>query len=166
MVRNAQTGAVGVEAVSFGVPQFDKLTVLPPFFAEPQGRWLLLREPVADPTGGLVYPFVVAGEPFIPAVTLEVPAGAKVDLMLQAYGVETSEPLVSFAIRGAGGLLPENGVVRALRRLPAEPGSASKFVAALDSTGLAPGRYWLDVQLTDRAKGTSASSSAPFSVIR
>jgi hypothetical protein len=69
LVRNGQTGAAGMRVASLDVPAFSAQSapvLLPPFFPEPAGRWLMVREANAR-AGQVPYPFMARDQPFIPA---------------------------------------------------------------------------------------------------
>ncbi|MGH9368753.1 MAG: hypothetical protein ACRD3M_13890, partial [Thermoanaerobaculia bacterium] len=171
LVRNGTTGHSGVFAASCSVPEIPggAPTVLPPFFGEAPGSWVMVRgNPRADaPPRPADYPFAVAGESFIPAAMPRLSGGAGAQVTVVAYnfpGGEKPAPLdVRAEIVGPDGKLrPAEAAVS--RRSDIERGGGRKVVLDFQPQGLAPGRYALKVAVTDPASKKTAESSSPFEV--
>jgi VWFA-related protein len=171
LVRNGTTGRAGVFSTRFEVPEIPggAPTVLPPFFEEAPGRWLMVRgSPRADaPPRPVDYPFAVAGESFIPAAAPVLPQGApaRVAVVIYNFGVSAKpEPLeVRAEIVGADGK-SRPADVTVLRRSDIERGGGRKVVLDFRPQGLSAGRYALKVAVTDPASKKTAEASSPFEV--
>ena len=102
LVREPATGKAGVYAVEVRVPEIPggAATVLPPFFPEPAGRWLMVRaNPRADaPQRAADYPFAVGGEPFIPAALPAVAPGTETSVAVFTYNVTAK--VAALAVKG------------------------------------------------------------------
>ncbi len=172
LVRSAGSGRSGVFATSVTVPEIPghAPTVLPPFFEEPAGRWLMVRgAPRADaPPRPADYPFAVAGDSFIPSVLGSVSAGESARVAVVAYNLGAPaakpEPLdVRAEIVGADGK-SRPAAVTVASRSDVERGAGRKVVLDFKPQGLAPGRYALKVAVTDPTSKKSAEASSAFEV--
>ena len=143
--------------------------VLPPFFEEAPGRWLMVRgNPREDaPPRPADYPFVIAGESFIPAAAALVTPGtpARVAVVAYNFGVSAKpEPLeVRAEVVGADGK-SRPADVTVVRRSDVERGGGRKVVLDFKPQGLSPGHYALKVAVTDPASKKTAEASSPFEV--
>ena len=171
LVRNGTTGRAGVFSTRVEVPEIPggAPVVLPPFFEEAQGRWLMVRgNPREDaPPRPADYPFVVGGESFVPAASAVVSpvAPARVAVVAYNFGVSAKpEPLeVRAEVVGADGK-SRPADVTVVRRSDVERGGGRKVVLDFKAQGLAAGRYALKVALTDPASKKTAGASSPFEV--
>jgi VWFA-related protein len=169
LVRNGATGASTLRVVPLQVPELSAAggpVLLPPFFPEPQGKWLVVREAPRPDDRQVPYPFMNGEEPYIPA-----------SLPVLAPGQEARMSLVGYNL-GAGQLRIESKVLTQdgqdlgtadLKVLSREAGSATpqmtpdRLLTSFKPSRLQPGEYLLLVTLTD-AQGHSESSSTPFVV--
>lgn len=171
LVRNGTTDRVGVFSTNFVVPEMPggAPTVLPPFFEEALGKWVMVRgNPRPDaPARPADYPFAIAGDPFVPSVLPQVSAGAKVPVAVVAYNFGAGakpEPLdVRAEVVGADGK-SRPASVTVSRRSDVERGGGRKLVLDFNPAGLSPGRYALTVAVTDPASKKTAEASSPFEV--
>jgi hypothetical protein len=172
LVRSANSGRSGVFSTSVTVPEIPGKapTVLPPFFEEPAGRWLMVRgAPRADaPPRPADYPFAVAGDSFIPSALGSVSAGESARVAVVAYNLGAPamkpEPLdVRAEVVGADGKTRPAAVTVASRS-DVERGAGRKVVLDFKPEGLAPGRYALKVAVTDPTSKKSAEAASPFEV--
>jgi hypothetical protein len=170
-VRNGTTDRVGVFSTNFVVPEMPggAPTVLPPFFEEALGKWVMVRgNPRPDaPARPADYPFAIAGDPFVPSVLPQVSAGAKAPVAVVAYNFGAGakpEPLdVRAEVVGADGK-SRPASVTVSRRSDVERGGGRKLLLDFDPAGLSPGRYALKVAVTDPASKKTAEASSPFEV--
>ena len=143
--------------------------MLPPFFADPGGSWLMVRgTPRADaPSRPADYPFALAGESFIPAALPRVANDADARIAVVAYNfgaLGKPDPLaVDFRIVGADGKETPTAA-RPEKTSDVERGGGQKRLYSFHPTGLPPGRYALKVVVTDTATHASAESASPFDV--
>ncbi len=171
LVRNGTTGRSGVFSKSFAVPEMPggAPTVLPPFFEEAPGKWLMVRgNPRADaPPRPADYPFAVAGDSFIPSAFPTLTAGATVPVAVVAYNFGVSakpEPLdVRAEVVGSDGK-NQPASVTVSRRSDIERGGGRKVVLDFNPQGFSPGRYALKVTITDPTSKKTADASSPFEV--
>ena len=172
LVRSAGSGRSGVFSTNVTVPEIpgQAPTVLPPFFEEPAGRWLMVRgAPRADaPPRPADYPFAIAGDSFIPSVLGSVSAADTARVAVVAYNlgapVAKPEPLdVRAEIVGADGKARPAAVTVASRS-DVERGAGRKVLLDFKPQGLAPGRYALKVAVTDPTSKKSAEASSAFEV--
>jgi VWFA-related protein len=171
LVRNTTTGRFGVAETRLSVPAIPggAPTVLPPFFPEPSGRWLMVRgTPRSDaPERPLDYPFAIAGESFVPAALPVLSNGAEARFAVFAYNFgDPSRPAalqVSAAIVGPEGRsMPVE--LKAGKASVFERGGGHKQMCSFSTAGLPPGRYALKVAVTDPATHASAESTTPFNI--
>ncbi|MCH6588738.1 MAG: hypothetical protein IH805_10565, partial [Proteobacteria bacterium] len=87
LVREQRVGAFASRAVAITVPSFapDEPTVLPPFFPEPRGKWLLTRE--SEGGQKRPFPFMIRDQPFLPAALPEVPSNSESRVCLIVYNL-------------------------------------------------------------------------------
>ena len=159
LAREAATGRSGVYAASVRVPEIPggAATVLPPFFPEPAGRWLMVRaNPRADaPARAADYPFAVGGEPFIPAALPVVAAGAQTQVAVFTYNVG-----IGAKIAVQGEVVAQDGQARAVpltvvKVSDVERGGGRKVMLTWKPEGLAPGRYVMKVAVTGAGEAAS-----------
>ncbi len=161
LVRNSVTGRVGVESEPLVVPDYAGPVVLPPFFIETPGRWLLVREKT---TGGapqsVIYPFVVKGEPYVPAARPRLPRGEVARLCLVGYNLGSGVPRLAAQVVGASGQPVEGGKLELVERTATGIAGYDQLLATFSPQGLAPGSYTLRVEVGDRRAG-----EIPFDVL-
>ncbi|HEY2797826.1 MAG TPA: VWA domain-containing protein [Thermoanaerobaculia bacterium] len=171
LVRNASTGRAGIASERLTVPPIPggPPSVLPPFFSEADGHWLMVRAtPRADaPARPADYPFALAGESFIPAALPRLDNGADARIAVVAYNFGSSgkpAPLaVDLRIVGADGKeMP--AAAKAEKASDLERGGGQKRFYSFHPSGLPPGRYALKVVVTDTATHSSAESASPFDI--
>lgn len=168
LVRNGDTGRAGVTAQTITVPPFGAadLALLPPFFFEQPGRWLLVKEaPAEGQQASVVYPFVVNGEPYVPAVRPAVHRGAPAKLCLVAYQLGQGQPQVSAAVVTVEGKSVAGGRLAMVERTATGVRGLDHLLATFDPQDLAAGDYRLEVTVTDPASGQHRVSSLPIRVV-
>jgi VWFA-related protein len=163
LVRNAATGAAGLRSVHVHVPEPGKPALLPAFFPEPTGKWLLVRE--AQPGDVQVpYPFMAGEQPYIPASLPELAPGHEAAMSLVAYHLRPGEVHAEARIQTADGRDAGAGRIRIVQRHGSGPEGPESLSAVFEPpAGLKPGEYLLLVTLTDPA-GQAESSVAAFRV--
>jgi hypothetical protein len=167
LVRNNETGRTGVESMPLDVPEYagTQPVLLPPFFLEAPGRWLLVRErSTAVESRSVVYPFVINGEPFVPAAKPELKPEEAARLCLFAYNLAAGPPLLVATVRGADGRTVDGGRFQLLERTATGIEGVDKLLARFDADALVRGEYSLEVALTDSGSGIRRASSIPFAV--
>ena len=172
LARNASTGRAGVFSARVLVPAIPggAPAVLPPFFEEPAGRWVMVRaKPRTDaPARETDYPFAVAGEAFIPAGLPQVSAAAEAKVAVCTYNfgprAASSDPLVvhGSVVDAAGASRPAR--LTLVKESDAERGGGRKLLLGFVPEGLAPGTYRLEVSVSDPVSKKSGEAASPFEV--
>lgn len=160
MVRNGATGASALRVVPVRVPAFAEAGpfLLPAFFPETPGKWLMARE--APREGGpqnVPYPFMQDQQPYIPASKPVLTPGQDAALSLVAYNLGSGD------VKAQAKVLSEDGKEMAggdFKLLGSEPGSPSRLKASFRPPALQPGEYRLQVTLVDASGGTHSSTTA------
>lgn len=156
LARNALTGDLALRLLPLRVPAAGdgEAYLSPPLVPEPEGKWLLSVQTGERPD--VAYPFVLAGDSFVPAARPVLARGRRVPLTLVAYNLGALPAAARAELFTAGGQ-PAAAVPIAI--LASEGGAgALRVEAQLDGTGLAPGEYDLVVTLTDASGARQGSS--------
>jgi len=165
LVRNGETGRAGVETLRLAVPDYKAAVLLPPFFFEPAGRWVMVRETDGKPSQKtVVYPFTVNGEPYVPAAAPELRREQPAQLCLVAYNLGSGAPAIDAQVLDDAGKVVRGGAVSVVERTVTGIPGYDQLLASFDTKGLAPGTYTLRVGLADGAGGSSQVNSIPFAV--
>jgi hypothetical protein len=164
LVRNAASGAAGLRVASLDVPAFaqESPVLLPPFFPEPAGRWLMLRE-AKTRQGEVAYPFMAQNQPYIPASKPALEPGKAAAMALVGYHLGTGQLQAQAMVMTAEGKEAGEGKIAVLGRETPSAGGPDRLKATFQPPSLPPGQYLLLVTLTD-AQGVSETSTAPFVV--
>ncbi|MEO6194635.1 MAG: VWA domain-containing protein [Thermoanaerobaculia bacterium] len=168
LVRNADTGRAGVQTVPVTVPVYSAAqpVLLPPFFIEERQKWLLVREQAGDSQGSVVYPFTVAGEPYVPAAYPVLREEKTARLCLVAYNLGKGDLAVKGEVLAADGKTSPLGKLTRVERTATGIQGFDKLVATFDPAGLGAGEYVLRVAVTDPLTGHQQINSLPFQVVR
>jgi len=159
LVRNATTGASTLRVSELVVPAAGEPALLPPLFPEPAGRWLVVRETLAEGEAQPPYPFMLAGAPFIPSSRPRLAAGQAADVVLQGFNL-SGDLTAKVEVLGADGSVQPGGTLE----LGKASGNAPRVVTGkFSAPQLRPGEYRLRVTVTDGA-GKSATSVGAFAV--
>ncbi len=165
LVRNADSGRTAVESIALAIPPYDsrQTVVLPPFFVEQPGRWILVREEAHEST--VVYPFTVNGEPYIPAVkpALSERDGSRVCLV--AYNLPQGDVQVEGKVLTADGREVAGGSFQLVERTVTGISHLDKLLATFQPGGLQAGEYRLQVAIRPAGGDAVSTSSLPFSVV-
>ncbi len=164
LVRNGQTGASGMRVASLEVPAFAKggPVLLPAFFPQPAGRWLMVRETKLR-QGEVPYPFLSQNQPYVPASRPALSPGQETRLSLVGYGLGAGRLTAQARVMTAGGKEAGEGTLEILGREAAAGGGPDRLTAAFRTPRLQPGEYLLLVTVTN-AQGAAETSVAPFVV--
>lgn len=168
LVRNSSTGRTGVQAAPLRIPEFDseELALLPPFFFEEPGQWLLVREKRSEAENrSMVYPFTINGEPYIPAARPALREWQESQLCLVAYNLGEGELEFETKIVSAGGQEFEAGAFLLVDRTITGIDGLDKLLASFRPEGLDAGLYTLEVVLTEPDSGAQQLNSIPFEVV-
>ena len=160
LVRNGTTGESGLRIVPLHVPAFaTEAALLPPFVPEPPNRWLLAREQPRGDYKQAPYPFMLAGNPFIPSSRPVMVPGQETQLALVGYALGDGQVEAQARVLGLDGRELGPAAIQVLKR---EAGKPARLVANVTPPKLSPGEYRLEVKLS--AAGAAHTSSTPFVV--
>jgi VWFA-related protein len=164
LVRNGASGALSARVLPLEVPAFAEpaAVLLQPFFPEPAGRWLIVRES-NDAPKGMPYPFQIQSEPFVPAALPVLQSGVEARVALMGYHLRPGDLKADSRILTADGREVGAGEIRVVARQGGAVSEPDRFAATFKAPALEPGEYLLLVTLTDAA-GTAETSTASFIV--
>ena len=166
LVRNGRTGASSLRVVPVAIPAFagGPPAVLPPFFPEPQGKWLMVRENPRGEQKNAPYPFMTQQQAYIPASLPVLPAGKEAAMSLVAFNLPAGDVRALAQVVGPDGKDMPGGELRLLGR-EAAAGGQEVLRASFNPTALKPGEYRLKVKLA-AGEGVSPIEAAtvPFEV--
>jgi VWFA-related protein len=165
LVRNGATGTAGLKVATVHVPAFTAAdpVLLPAFFPEPTGKWLIVREAAREGDRQVPYPFMIGEEPYIPASLPEVGPGEEARVSLVGYHLRDGELRAEAKVLTAEGLDAGAGEVRLVQRHGRGADGADRVTAAFKAPRLKPGEYLLMITLTDPSGGAETSVT-PFVV--
>ena len=165
LVRNLETGRASLKVLPLTVPDFalGGTVLLPPLFPEAPGKWVMVREG-ADRQRNVPYPFMLGGEPFIPAAQPVLARKGETRVPLSAYNLARGEVEVEARLVASDGSEQSGCEVAGVERLAAGAGGPETLVLDLRHSGLAPGEYTLEVQVTEKSSGKKATTTTPLVV--
>jgi hypothetical protein len=157
LVRNGATGEQSLDLLPLSVPDWsdDRAVLLSPFFPETENRWVLTQEEDEGERAGVVYPFLMREEPFVPAARPRVGReGIRVVLMGRSLGDSLEGQL----------LLPDGtpvsgGSLRIVERAAMGIQDLECLVAELELGDEPPGEYLLTVSAVGSGSEPGAAAS-------
>lgn len=174
LVRNAETGRMGLTVSTLHVPSFaaDQPYLLPPVFLENSGPWIFLRGRGGAANGVIASsanPFLEFGkEGLTPAALGQIKPGQSSRVCLVAYhfgAAGSGELRLGSQILASDGQPVNEGTLAVLGKSVPEPdGKRMLLLSFTTPQGLAPGRYGLRIFLQDPTSGQARQASAPFLV--
>jgi VWFA-related protein len=164
LVRNGTTGASSLKVSQLVVPAFanGESALLPAFFPEPPGRWVMVRETLKEGQTQMPYPFMLKDAPYIPSSKPVLAPGQEAQLVLQGYNLGTGDLKAEAHVLAADGKEVPGGDFKLGGRDGAGAGPL-RMNASFRPPALQPGDYMLRVTLTDGA-GKAQTSTAHFAV--
>jgi VWFA-related protein len=166
LVRNAATGAFGLRAQPVVVPEWSSAdaVLLPPFFPELPGQWLMVRQTPKSQQPPPPYPFALRELEYVPAVRPVVAAGQDVTLVLVGYHLPAEGLKAEARVLAPDGRDFGMAALSIAGREGPDAGGEDRLTATFHTPrALQPGEYQLVVELTD-TKGVAHHSGAPFVV--
>lgn len=159
MVRNGATGASSLRVVPVRVPAFAEAGpfLLPAFFPEAAGKWLMAREaPREGQAQNVPYPFMQDQQPYIPASKPVLTPGQDAPLSLVAYNLGSGDIKAQAKVLSLDGKEMGAGDLKLLGK---ESGSPSRLKGSFRPPALQPGEYRLQVTLVDPSGATHSSTT-------
>ena len=166
LVRNAGNGDYGLSSERLTVPAFDRSppVLLPPFFAENPGRWLMVRETAKGGERDVPYPFMLGDRAYVPALRPALTAAQEVAVALVGYNLPAGALEARATVLSADGRDLGRGDLTLDGRRPPDEAGAERLTATFRAPrGLEPGEYRLRIALVD-AHGVAHDSAARFVV--
>jgi VWFA-related protein len=165
MVRNGLTGTSALKTVAVQVPAFSQAArvLLPPFFPEPAGKWLMVREAANKDDRQVPYPFMIGEEPYIPASLPVLSPGREARLSLVGYNLGKGDLRVESKVLSQDGREVGPAEVRLVKREAGGPAAPDRLTATFLPSQLSPGEYLLLVTLNG-PEGAAGTSTTPFVV--
>ncbi len=161
MVRNGDTGAYGKRAQVLTVPAFGSTApvLLPPFFPEVVGRWMVVRELPRGEQRNASYPFTVGDRSYVPAALPALAPGEQAAVALVGYNLGEGELAARATVQSKDGRDLGAGEIRVSGREPGQGGRPDVYRAVFRAPlGLAPGEYRLVVTITGPGGSQTVSS--------
>lgn len=167
LVREVGSGITGVRTDRVSVPNFDSddLQVFPVFYDDPRS-WVLAREKPPEGATSVVYPFVVDGVPIVPAARPAMRPGESAGVMLIAYNLPATSPLVGSVVRNQAGDIVARNVLQGVERTVSGIEGVEKLRARFSPADLEAGVHSLQIEVTDPLTGRASVGSLPFVVDR
>jgi VWFA-related protein len=165
LVRNNQTGQLGVSISPLTVPESADTFASPPLFLDQRPEWVMVRGKGHAPEQRAgSYPFSIGGEAFVPAALPNVKSGDLREICVYAhnFGSEVSDIKYTGRILGEDGRPHGRAELHLVRAGADEPGGQA-LLLQFTPHGLDPGRYALAVKLQN-ATGKSSESVLSFDV--
>jgi VWFA-related protein len=164
LVRNGATGAWGLRVQNLVVPAFADAgpVLLPPFFPEPPGKWLMVREQPRGAQQNVPYPFMLKDQPYVPASMPVLGPGQEAQVSLVGYNLGAGDVQVRAQVFGPDGKEVAPGELKVLGRESGGAAGPDRLVGTFKAPNLQPGEYTLRVTLS--AGGQADTSSARFLV--
>ncbi len=164
LVRNGSTGASGLKVTEVAVPAFAKgePALLPAFFPEAPGRWVMVPQTPKPGQTRMPYPFMLKENAYIPSSKPVLAPGQETQIVLQGYNLAAGEVKAEAKVLAADGKEVGTGTFK-LGGRDGAGNSPMRMVASFSPPSLPPGDYQLRVTLVDSA-GKSQTSMARFAV--
>ncbi len=159
LIRNDATGRRALATSLLTVPG-DGPALQPPLFPEPPQKWVLLREEESEQRSDVAFPFLMDGNPFIPAAKPVVTAGGEVPISLAGTNLSAGPVSVRTEVfRADGEQVASGGEVTLAAN--AQAGSSVSQLSGTFVAGrnLEAGDYTLVITVTDGADGQHTSST-------
>ena len=164
LVRNGETGAMGLSASDLVVPDFsEKKPYLVAPLAVGDGAGLVLRGRSAR-SEAASFPYMVGGDPFLPDARPGVARNGTLKLCLYTYGFGEGSLRIGGQILDAAGTPKGPADLALLGRAAPDELGRSTYLVAFKSGDLAAGKYHLRVMVQDPASGAARQATIPVEV--
>jgi len=162
LVRVRETDRKGFTHVDINVPAGSDVSVLPPFFVEEAGKWLMVKGASHDTTNA-GYPFHINGDPFIPSASVRMSSGERRQFALFVYNATPEELAWDASVQPSGGD-PHRVTPNLLQETHGEDVTKMMFQYAPEDRD--DGSARLDVTVHKKGSGDERKVSVPMTVIR
>ncbi|HYM61700.1 MAG TPA: VWA domain-containing protein [Thermoanaerobaculia bacterium] len=160
LVKVAETERKGYARIDVTVAKPDEVTVLPPFFFEDAGKWVMVKGASHDKTGA-PYPFELGGEPFIPSAGVRLGSQPR-RFALFVYNASPDEMTWEAKVidpRGAA----HNCAPKLISQKQTAAGDLTKLLFEFTPSGVGRGPATLDVIV--KKKGSSDAREAMTGIV-
>lgn len=136
LVRVAESDMMGYRRIDLEVPAIGDVAITRPFFFDDAGDWVMVKSTSDDPNAP--YPFLLDGDPFIPAVRATLRRGEPRLFTLFVYNAESDE--LTWDIAPVAKLVSESAseyvtkLVFALEQIPADANTLDVTIRKKGST--------------------------------
>ncbi len=166
LVRESESGMHATRAITLEVPEHGP-AILPPFFPEPRGKWLLARQSSgADGPPERPFPFMYRDQPYLPAARPVVDAHGEADLFLVAYRLGEGPLSLAARVVDPLGTVLASPRIHLLDQSRDDATQRDVLLARLAPDGIAAGEYRLLVTVANDRTGQSETSSIPLVVVQ
>jgi hypothetical protein len=110
------------------------------------------------------FPFMLKDQPFLPSASPAWPAQGETQVPVAAFNLGQGQLSADVKLRSAEGAEQKGLQVAKIERVPGAIPGTETLLVGLKYSGLAPGRYRLEVAVTDQGTGRSGTSSAEVTV--
>ena len=165
LVRDAATGASGLQSTPLTVPDFDngKLAVLPPLVPGSTEQWLLMRLPTPKGQEPEPSPFLIGtNQAFVPVARPVAPSGGVVPLAAFVYNQVGAVTLDAQLLDAAGDVVL--GQQLSVSREEEGENGLTRILAGLSLVGVPEGDYTLVLGVAEAERGARELSTIPFKV--
>lgn len=168
-VHENRFGLYSTRASTLQVPAHDtkQLTVLPPLFPDPRGKWLVVRENSRDNVPDRPYPFMQREQPYLPAALPSIGSESEAEVYLVVYDLGEGPVSVYTEVIDVLGATHEQPQLRLLERTDnsTAPGGQEVLIGRFHPRGLASGQYTLLVTVANDRTGRTQTNSIPIQVV-
>lgn len=164
LVRVQESARNGFRRYNLTVPKFGEPVVLAPIVWDEttNSNWLMVKGRPRS-AAEVDYPFQIAKESFVPAVSASLQSKGSYKVALFTYNVPREGLDIKASVRGADGSVAP-AKVALLGVSPEGALNATKLMLSFEPVGLAPGRYSLDVTIRQKANQLNQTLAVPFEV--
>ena len=158
LVRNVVTGATATRIAQVSVPDFDgaQAALLPPFFIEPEGSWLLGEQKSEGAVDD--YPLTFGGRKLIPAARPYLRPNSALPVLLVAHNLGPGELEEACRLVPTAGGEPIELDLRLEGRAAGGAPGVERMTARIGTLNARPGDYRLEVTLRQARTGVEVSS--------
>ena len=161
LVRVAETERKGYARTDVVVPPSSEVAVLPPFFFEEPGKWVMVKGGSHDTTNA-AYPFQINGEPFIPSASVSVRNGEPRRFAVFVYNAAADEVTFEATVSDASGAaLSANPIM--VKELQGE--DVTKLMFQYAPAILDRDAARLDVTIHKKGSAEARKTSVPLTVM-